>query len=426
MHPPDLLRVVEKGATLRRHRFLRDLRVVEGPIAIAILAQLLVYAFVIVQAGREDWSNFAIVGAVLSVVPLATAILLILLRRQEFPITTATFATVIVFNFAVAVLSAMRVPLSYTGLILVAPLVILAMIYANLRFRQIRRDRVAILDFPGAAKLREQLGGKGIQVIDTPFADIGDVDRVLIDGETHHNAEWSRFLVRLYMLGVEVVPWIRFLETRFGRVDVGNFDILHLAFSPSQIYYSKAKRVFDVGAVIVALPVALPLCGLIWLYIWALDGRPVVFKQKRRAYGGGTFTLYKFRTMYRHSDSRATQANDQRVIRGCRFLRLWRLDELPQLLNILRGEMSWIGPRPVAVPIAEVCEAMLPQYAHRHLVLPGLTGWAQVSHKYASNPEEELEKLAYDLFYIKEMSFDLDLLILAKTIRIVLLRVGAL
>jgi lipopolysaccharide/colanic/teichoic acid biosynthesis glycosyltransferase len=98
---------------------------------------------------------------------------------------------------------------------------------------------------------------------------------------------------------------------------------------------------------------------------------------------------------------------------------------LPQLINILRGEMSWIGPRPVAVPIAEALEAQLPQYAHRHLVLPGLTGWAQVSQGYASTHREEIEKLAYDLYYVKQLSFDIDLLILAKTVQIILLRSGA-
>lgn len=426
MHSPDLLRIIERGASRRRHRFMRDLRIMLLPVFIAALAQCTVYAAVILEAGRRDFDNLAIVCAFLTVIPLASAALLISLRRQEFPVTTAVFVTLVVYNFAIAVLAALRVPVSYTGLLLAAPFAVLVMVYGIVRFRQMAPETVGILDFERAETIRDLLGGRAT-IIPDEFVEITSFDRILIDGEAHHSATWARFLTRAYMMGVEVTPWIRYVETRLRRVDVESFDLSHLAFSPSQIYYSKIKRFIDAAVVIVTAPITLPLIIVIWGYIRLIDGAPAIFTQERRGFGGRTFTMLKFRTMYKQVEAGSTQTetNDSRVIRGCRFLRLTRLDELPQLFNILRGEMSWIGPRPAELSVAAACERLVPQYDHRHLVQPGLTGWAQVSYGYAGTPEEELRKLAYDLYYVKELSFDLDLLIMAKTLRILLLRIGA-
>lgn len=418
---PDLLGIVERGANVRRHRWLRDLTIILPSVAVSAVLQCAIYASFILRASRSDWNNLAIVCFALTLVPLIAGALLTALRRHEFPITVAVVVAAVVFNFAVAVLAALRIPVSYWALLSALPVAVLGMVYTNLSFRRAVRDRVALLDFPGARKVQELLG-EDVVVITDHSSKVTEFDRILIDSEAHHSAQWSKLLTRIYMLGVEVMPWISFVETRLGRVDVDSFDIAHLVFSPSQIYYSKLKRLIDFAAVVAVLPLAVPLGAAIWLYIRALDGGPSLFRQERRGHGGSTFTMLKFRTMYRGTNGGATQPNDERVMPGCRFLRAMRLDELPQLVNILRGEMSWIGPRPVAVEIAEALEATIPQYVHRQLVLPGLSGWAQVSHGYASNHHEEIEKLAYDLYYIKELSFDLDLLILAKTLHTLLLR----
>jgi lipopolysaccharide/colanic/teichoic acid biosynthesis glycosyltransferase len=415
--------MLSQGASLRRHRFWFDLRIMAVPVALAAFVQAAIYAIVLARAGWQDWSNYAVTVAVLALVPFISGILLSSMRQQEFPITSAAIVTGIVHVFAVAALSAFRIPLSYFGLLLIAPGTMLIMVGANVRFRRASFERVAILSFPGAEELRKKLG-RNTRIIASPDDDIHNIDRVLID-TVHHALEWSRFLTRLHMVGIEVTPWLKYLETRLRRVDVAHFDIGHISFSLSQIYYVKAKRAVDVIAVIVSAPLALCFGVLIGAYIYVLDGGPIIFQQQRRAYGGGSFTIFKFRTMYKGSGDQAVQARDSRILPGCRLLRQLRLDELPQLYNIIRGEMSWIGPRPVSVAIAEICELMTPQYSHRHLVLPGLTGWAQVSHGYASTPDEEIQKLAYDLFYIKEISFDLDLLILIKTVGILLTRNGA-
>ncbi|MCB1376853.1 MAG: sugar transferase [Alphaproteobacteria bacterium] len=396
------------------------------PVVVAAVAQCAIYAGVMLQAGRRDYDNLAIACLFLAFVPLASAVLLVSLRRQEFPITTSAFVTVIVYNFAIAVLAALRIPVSYTGFLIAAPVAVIIVVYGIIRFRQAAPESVGILDFRNAEAIHRMLGSTAV-IIKDEFVELNRYDRILIDGESHHSATWSRFLTRAYMMGVEVTPWFRYVETRLRRVDVDSFDLSHLAFSPSQIVYSKLKRFIDAIAVIAVTPVALPIAFLIWAYIRIIDGGPAIFTQERRGFGGRSFTMFKFRTMYRNDVLGAAQTatNDSRIIPGCRFLRLVRLDELPQLINILRGEMSWIGPRPVERSVAEACERLVPQYIHRHLVQPGLTGWAQVSYGYAATPEEEIQKLAYDLYYVKELSFDLDLLILIKTLQTLLLRVGA-
>ena len=423
MHSPDLRRIVERGATRRRHRFWRDLTGILPIAGISAGLQALIYVAVMLNAGRDDWINIVTVLVALALVQLVSAATLVSLRRQEFPITVATVVAIVMFNFAVAALSALRIPVSYTGLLLCAPIAVVLLVYGNVRHNRKSRETVAILDFDGAESVKARLGKRASIVRESGGFQPCDV--VLVDGDTHHSPKWSRMLTRYQMTGAEMMPWFRYIELRHGRVEIDNFDISHMSFSASQIYYSQIKRGFDIALAVAVLPLAAVLMALIASYIAAIDGRPVFFRQERRGYAGTRFTLLKFRTMVRDAHGQSALANDSRVIRGCHFLRQTRLDELPQILNIVRGEMSWIGPRPVAVPIAEALEIAVPQYAMRQLVLPGLTGWAQVSHGYAASHAEEIEKLSYDLYYVKELSFDLDILILAKTIRIILTRMGA-
>src|SRR5690606_13496497 len=161
------------------------------------------------------------------------------------------------------------------------------------------------------------------------------------------------------------VPWISYLEQRRGRVDIDSFDLSHLAYAPSQIYFARAKRALDLTLLIATLPVTLPLGAVIWLYIKLIDGgHSAFFVQTRRGYGGKNFRMFKFRTMYAGTHGGATEAMDKRIMPGCRFLRRTRLDELPQLINIWRGQMSWVGPRPESMELARRYEAEIPQYAY--------------------------------------------------------------
>jgi lipopolysaccharide/colanic/teichoic acid biosynthesis glycosyltransferase len=155
---------------------------------------------------------------------------------------------------------------------------------------------------------------------------------------------------------------------------------------------------------------------------------PILYRQERVGLGGGTFTVLKFRSMRTDAEARGpvwAAQRDPRVTRVGSFIRLTRIDELPQLLNVLRGEMSFIGPRPERPHFVEQLEQALPFYRDRALVKPGLTGWAQVNYPYGASVEDARAKLSYDLYYVKHRSLLLDLMILLATVRVVLFQRGA-
>jgi lipopolysaccharide/colanic/teichoic acid biosynthesis glycosyltransferase len=165
------------------------------------------------------------------------------------------------------------------------------------------------------------------------------------------------------------------------------------------------------------------------LLIMLESGTPIIYRQERVGYRGRTFTVLKLRSMSADAekDGRAAWAsvNDARVTRVGRLLRRARIDELPQLLNILKGEMSFVGPRPERPEFVAMLTEQIPFYAVRHSVKPGLTGWAQVRYSYGSTVEQSIRKLEYDLFYVKNHTLLLDLVILLETVRVVLLGEGA-
>jgi lipopolysaccharide/colanic/teichoic acid biosynthesis glycosyltransferase len=191
--------------------------------------------------------------------------------------------------------------------------------------------------------------------------------------------------------------------------------------------YDIAKRVLDVVVVVATAPAWIPLGALVALAIkWDSPGS-AVFSQWRTGQHGRPFRIHKFRTMVVQTQDKAqfAQVNDKRITRLGHFLRKSRLDEIPQLVNVLLGNMSLIGPRPEQHTFVNDFAVTIPSYPYRHLVRPGVTGWAQVMQGYAASAEETSVKLSYDLYYVKHYSLALDLLIVAKTIRTVLTGFGA-
>ncbi len=188
------------------------------------------------------------------------------------------------------------------------------------------------------------------------------------------------------------------------------------------------KRALETVAAVVTAPIWVALGLLVAAYMRLTSSGPVLFRQERVGFGGAPFIMYKFRTMDEDAEkdgpSFATEG-DQRVIRGARFLRKSRLDEIPQLWNVLKGEMSLVGPRAEQVPFADSFSRRIPFYEHRHLVRPGLTGWAQVNYGYADDQADTIEKLTYDLYYIKHMSPVMDLRVLWRSVWTVLSGFGA-
>jgi lipopolysaccharide/colanic/teichoic acid biosynthesis glycosyltransferase len=419
----DLSYVTSMGGRTRRHKFLRELRTFLWPVTVLIVVQGLLYALIITRPGRTDWQNISAAIAALACVPILSAAVLTAFRRHEAPIVVSSIISVAFFSMAVSVLSALRIPVSYQAFAACLPTTIVLTAYANLRFHRELDDSIALIPFSRAEEVSSEIGGAPI--LSGADADLRGIEILLIDPLEHHSQEWSGLLSACYLGGIEVMPWMRYLELKRGRLDIDSFDTSHLSYSPSQLLYARAKRLFDLVGVMLFLPLIVPIAAMVGFYIFLRDGSPVIFVQIRRGYGGRRFRMYKFRTMYKGAGGGSTGIGDKRIIPGCTMIRKFRLDEIPQIVNILKGDMSLIGPRPVAEYISRASEAVEPKYALRSLVLPGITGWAQVTSGYAGNTREELEKLSYDLYYIKHLSLDLDLLVLFKTVRTVLFGSGA-
>ncbi len=227
---------------------------------------------------------------------------------------------------------------------------------------------------------------------------------------------------------VPILNLTEFYEVMTGKVTpahAGNAEwMLHTALAPRRGAYPALKRALDL-LLAAALGLLLLPAGLaLALVIRLVDGRPVLFGQTRVGFMGATFRLLKFRTMVVDARARGpfVQERDKRLLTTPlgRFLRRFRLDELPQLWNVLRGDMSLVGPRPEWVREVEVLERMYPQYHLRHLVRPGITGWAQLNFRATHNARDGFIKLCYDLYYLKNVSFALDLTILLRTAKRVL------
>ena len=266
------------------------------------------------------------------------------------------------------------------------------------------------------------------------------IESKLISGsivaDLHHEQgdEWARLLAKAALRGVPVYHYRLIEEAITGEVRISHLRENELGSLIPNIPYRLAKRVIDVASVIALAPFLLPALSLIALLV-KFDGRgPILFYQKRLGHRGEYFKMVKFRTMRERSvedsdDARrfdaVTRDGDDRITRVGRFLRKTRLDELPQAWNILKGEMSWIGPRPEASELANWYEDQIPFYAYRHIVRPGITGWAQVNQGHVADVDEVRAKLRFDFYYIKNLSLWLDLLIALKTIRVVLGGIGA-
>jgi sugar transferase (PEP-CTERM system associated) len=232
--------------------------------------------------------------------------------------------------------------------------------------------------------------------------------------------------------GVQVSDLAGFFERVYGQVAIESLKVSWLIYghgfrqNPLRNFI---KRAFDVVVSAMLIVATGPFLLLAALMIALGGGGPVIYRQERVGYRGKTFTVLKLRSMARDAekDGRATWAteNDSRITKVGRWIRRARIDEIPQLLNVLRGEMSFVGPRPERPEFVAMLTEQIPFYAVRQSVKPGLTGWAQVRYSYGASVEQSVRKLEYDLYYVKNHTLLLDLVILLETVRVVLLGEGA-
>jgi len=258
------------------------------------------------------------------------------------------------------------------------------------------------------------------------------VNRILVAFGDRRGKLPVEHLLTLKSRGVRIQDGTDVYESITGKVPIESLRLGWLLFSSGfciSRFLLIYKRVTSVLISILGLLVSLPLVPLVALAIKLTSEGPIFYRQKRVGRNGTVFECYKFRTMYAdaEADSGPTWASDDdpRVTTVGRLLRMSRLDEIPQLWNVLRGDMSFVGPRPERPEFVERLSQVISHYHLRHIVRPGITGWAQIRYGYGSSVKDAKEKIQYDLFYIKNMSYGLDLLIVFETIKTIVLGRGA-
>lgn len=297
----------------------------------------------------------------------------------------------------------------------------------DLYTRRIETYRMAIVPGGNVAEVKKISGVIWYDLTDvnTPY---GRVHGIVVDLRSDLSDKWERFIADRALSGTPVYHTKQITESLTGRVPIEHLSENTLgSLNPNQAYITIKLIIDRIGAGVV-LVTLMPFLAVIAIIIKIESPGPAVFRQKRVGFRGAPITVYKFRTMKENaedekSDERSkaiTKSGDARITKFGRFLRRSRIDEIPQIVNILRGEMSWIGPRPEALVLSTWYANELPFYQYRHIVRPGITGWAQVSQGHVAEVEEVLEKLHYDFYYIKNFSPWLDIVVTLRTVKIIL------
>ncbi|GAA0751058.1 TIGR03013 family PEP-CTERM/XrtA system glycosyltransferase [Sphingomonas sp. ABOLD] len=260
-----------------------------------------------------------------------------------------------------------------------------------------------------------------------------NASEVVLALEERRNALPLKDLLRIKTTGVHVNEFSTFLERVTGRVDLDSVNpswlIFSDGFSSGRMMSGLFKRLFDVTASLILLVIAFPLVIVTAVLIKLESRGPALYRQQRVGLYGQAFDVLKLRSMRQDAEAPGeavwAEENDPRITRIGRIIRKIRIDELPQCWSVLKGEMSFVGPRPERPKFVEDLEQALPYYAERHMVKPGITGWAQINYPYGASIDDARQKLEYDLFYAKNYSPFLDLLILLQTARVILFPSGA-
>jgi sugar transferase (PEP-CTERM system associated) len=283
--------------------------------------------------------------------------------------------------------------------------------------------------------------GAGVEEIGEVLGDYGKIkeivskngiSKIVVAVEQRRGEYPVEEMLALRVTGCQVLEWHGFFEKLSGRIPTEHLAPSFFIFNPGfrkSKFILVTRRILStmIGAALLLL--LSPLLLVVAIAIKIDSPGPIIYSQTRVGYKGKLFRIYKFRSMHENAEESGipkwAEKDDPRITRVGKFLRISRIDELPQLFNVLRGDLNLVGPRPERPEFVEKLKNLIPYYALRHTVNPGLTGWAQIMFSYGGTIEESKEKLQYDLFYIKNMSVKLDLFIIFSTIKIVLLGRGA-
>ncbi|MHB1565360.1 MAG: TIGR03013 family XrtA/PEP-CTERM system glycosyltransferase [Acidiferrobacter sp.] len=282
---------------------------------------------------------------------------------------------------------------------------------------------------------QEETRGPHVLRLDGPLATLVQrrhVTEIVVGSRDRRRNLPMNDLLQCKLAGVKVVDLTTFFERESGRIELDSINPGWLVFADGfrqGAMKAAVKRVFDVVAGCLLLVVALPFMIVAVLCIKLEDGGPIFYRQERVGQNGRAFMLLKFRSMRVGAEHDGTprwaSKDDNRVTRVGGFMRKVRIDELPQAINVLRGDMSFVGPRPERPYFVQQLIAQIPYYNHRHTVKPGITGWAQVRYPYGASVEDAVEKLKYELYYVKNNSLFLDFIILFQTVQVVIFQQGS-
>jgi exopolysaccharide biosynthesis polyprenyl glycosylphosphotransferase len=396
-------------------------------------------------------SRLLLVLTALMLVPLATRFALAVSRGEPLPAEVGALVVVAVAVLAGWLMVGLRGgPIGSLGVLLGTFSVsngVLLGISPSRRARFHVRSVVRRVFFVGSLADREDLAREfgarrdfalvgDAQIGELKLVDAGSVfaafravrpSVLVLSEEALRNEQLVSMASVLNLEGVRVRDLRTFFEQEFKKVAVSNLAVSWFLFDIAEIHrrrvYGSVKRVLETAVAVLLLLMTAPFFPLIMLAIKFQSPGPVFFRQARVGKGGRVFLLTKFRSMHpdaEHEHGEWATAAGSRIFRGGGLLRKFRLDELPQLWNVVRGELSLVGPRPEQPAIVERLENEMQFYAARHCIRPGLTGWAQVNYGYGGSVEAALVKLQYDLYYLKRQSLRLDLRILALTARAIL------
>lgn len=324
-----------------------------------------------------------------------------------------------------------RIPYNRTTLLLGYLLTLLWFFLIGALAQHRQRLHIGVLPFGDVAQL-PNFSHVTWSILHSPEARIIGLDAIAADLRIDLPNEWDRKLADYALGNMPVYHVKHLLESLTGKVELEHLSENSFGSLTPRLDYMLFKNVVDWLTAFVVGVLILPLLIVIGLLVRFTSPGPAIFRQERIGYQGQPFKVYKFRTMkvmapnpIQERDFAITRNRDDRITTIGRFLRTSRIDELPQILNILKGEMSWIGPRPEAAVLSRWYEQEIPFYRYRHIVRPGIAGWAQVCQGHVAEIDDVRSKLNYDFYYIKQYSPWIDLLIVVRTIRTMITGYGA-
>ncbi len=404
---------------LRKHSLSKLFAAAWSAAGASVLAWISVAEFPFVRDGRILQNAVPIVvGAVFAYALLSWA----LARLRVHP--TATNPLVVNFTataFGLLLFMALAAARVYFSLGFLTVYILFTNLWFSIEFLLRRRlGRYSFAVAPGGYDLfAEDFPNCTLIPLVGPRELPDSIDGLIIDFDQPLSEEWLAFVSRCILEGVPVISVDDFIETEKGSIILDHLTTARtMTFQKGQIYIA-VKRLIDTAVILALSPLWIPVTALAMAGIRLESPGRALYSQMRVGRKGRPFRIYKIRSMRQDAEKHGAAfaaKGDARVTRLGALLRKTRIDEFPQFWNVLKGDMSLIGPRPEQVPFVEDFERTIPYYQLRHIVRPGITGWAQVTRGYAANESETAEKLAADLYYVKRLSFTLDFLITVKTL----------